>query len=993
MKTKLTKIWGVGLVVGLLVMLIGAAIPVSAATLAWSTVGTPNPITNQLQDDTDVNALAIAPDGVTMFAYDNTDHKLYKSANAGQTWTSTGIGTGLEDDVDGSLTEDTGDDVVALAVSPDYATDSTVVGAINDKVFRSINGGKSFGEVGTNVGGLIAAITPGITSLDVSPHYLGGTAILVGDSNAAQGGGVTLFTTSSLAWTDMAVGSYDAMAVAFSPNHKTDAQYLAVVNGAADTLIRTRFGTDAWAAGILDSTISTTNEPTSAVIAFADDYEWSSNNRVFVGTEGGAKDDVYRVHGALPGGASLNYDLNVGGTGTETEVYSVAVNGNVAEADVLVGQKAANSVKRCHDPTTSTITWRGSTKSPTGAANVIVAWSPTGDDAYAVSTGDGSAYSRSTDGGVTWNQLGLMDVSAVSTNLSIVASAVVDANTMYIIMADSGDTENLFKTTDGGSSWERIWYQADMASLALSPNYATDETLFVAVTGSTRIWKTTNAGETFIGLTSPANVTAIGVVDKDTYYTGHSAAVYKSGRWVAATGVSDVVLSFAIADDGTIFIGTDDGDVQQSTDDAGKFTTLGAGNQLSDNNVVVALDPDYASNNYIYAGCEGDATTTSAGVYRWEYGSSTVWKELDSGAAADELRCTAVALSADGTLYASSNLAAKGVRRSVAPQGPSAAAWAFESVLQDIPDSTAITLDSLSVTSGSNVLYAIANNITVGSYGYAYRLIAFTDNLAVTPELSGPKDGTATPGTSVTFSWKKIDSPVSLTTTYEVSSDSTFAVSTATGTVPKTGTGVTVTGLTPGTKYWWRVYVSSPLRSKNSASWTFTPKLTATGTTSYTTAPAPGAIDVSLRPVFQWASVPGATSYELELADNPFFANASVKKPLTHTVWTWDTDLEYSTTYYWRARALKSGKGILTNYSSWSEASFTTMAKPAPPAPPAAPPQITVQPAPPAPPAVVQIPPAPPSPVTPAVIWAIIIIGAVLVIAVIVLIVRTRRVP
>ncbi|MDP2916729.1 MAG: fibronectin type III domain-containing protein, partial [Dehalococcoidia bacterium] len=161
------------------------------------------------------------------------------------------------------------------------------------------------------------------------------------------------------------------------------------------------------------------------------------------------------------------------------------------------------------------------------------------------------------------------------------------------------------------------------------------------------------------------------------------------------------------------------------------------------------------------------------------------------------------------------------------------------------------------------------------------------------------------------------------------------------------------------------------------------------------------------RPIFSWNSVSGAESYELELADNPFFANSQAKKPLMNTVWAWDKDLEYSTTYYFRVRAI-SGK----NVSDWVQSVFTTMDKPAPPAPTVAPaptiPTITI-----APPAPVKKffdpqsgqyfdneadlrayqqthPPALP-PATPGYIWAVIIIAAVLVIAVIVLIVRTRR--
>ena len=481
---------------------------------------------------------------------------LYKSANAGATWTTTNIGGTLE-----------GEAVLALAISPDYATDATVVVATSGQgtaanVYRSINGGKTFGVVGTLSSTLDS--DESITSVAVSPHSLGGTAILVGTTDVSAGGRIFKFTTSSLAWTDLTAGAdlsltIDALAVAFSPNHKTDAQILAVVIDTSNTLLITQFGTDNWGLSVETAIVITGAEASAAVIAFADDYEWSSNNRVLVGTTGTGVDDVFRVHGALPGGTSAAYDINVSGTTNETEVYSIAVKGAIADADVLVGQVGSTTVKRAHDPTSSTITWRSSTKAPTGAANTIVNWSPASDDAYAATTGTSSAFSRTSDGGVTWNQPSLIDVSAMG-NLALLDLAAADANTLYLLMyddananssVDDGDYSMLFKSTDGSSSWLQVWYYrtpsestARMTALAPSPDYATDKTLFVAQS-DTRLWKTTNGGETFIGLTSPAAITAIGVVDSNTYYTGHAGAVYKSGRWVAATGVNDNVVSFA----------------------------------------------------------------------------------------------------------------------------------------------------------------------------------------------------------------------------------------------------------------------------------------------------------------------------------------------------------------------------------------------------------------------------------------------------------------
>lgn len=254
----------------------------------------------------------------------------------------------------------------------------------------------------------------------------------------------------------------------------------------------------------------------------------------------------------------------------------------------------------------------------------------------------------------------------------------------------------------------------------------------------------------------------------------------------------------------------------------------------------------------------------------------------------------------------------------------------------------------------------------------------------------------------MTFSWEAISAPSGTTVTYsvEVSLDAGYANDFLAPTAT-TGTAYTVTGLTPGTTYWWRLYVGtgSPLITRK-AGRTFIVPLSTTAQNAEVSSPAPGAKDVGLKPTFQWTAVAGATSYVIQVADNAAFTTATEKTiPGDVNVWAYDgAALKNSTIYYWRVKAVSA-----TSASSWSVGIFTTAAPPAPPAPaptitapaptvtvsvPA--PTITVQ-APPAPNVTVQAPP-PAAPVTPGYVWAIIAIGAILVIAVIVLILRTRRV-
>jgi len=148
-------------------------------------------------------------------------------------------------------------------------------------------------------------------------------------------------------------------------------------------------------------------------------------------------------------------------------------------------------------------------------------------------------------------------------------------------------------------------------------------------------------------------------------------------------------------------------------------------------------------------------------------------------------------------------------------------------------------------------------------------------------------------------------------------------------------------------------------------------------------APAAGITGVQLSPTFAWSDV-GTEFYEFQLSDNPYFADPLVSDSpkLRAPYFDYPADLEYSKTYFWRVRSSISGATSVcvdTECGPWAMGLFTTMDEPVPP-----PEIIFPEPQPP-----VIIPPV--QEITPTWIYVIIGIGALLVIAVIVLIVTTRR--
>jgi hypothetical protein len=272
--------------------------------------------------------------------------------------------------------------------------------------------------------------------------------------------------------------------------------------------------------------------------------------------------------------------------------------------------------------------------------------------------------------------------------------------------------------------------------------------------------------------------------------------------------------------------------------------------------------------------------------------------------------------------------------------------------------------DDLWLTAGSNVLWAL------DGVHYTY-IWMWGDPLAAPVIQISPADGALlATSTTATVEWEKLDGA----TLYEVKvyaecpeclnplemKDFTTETTTA--------TCITITDLLPGTKYFWKVRVAcdSPQVSKWSDLRSFDTALSATIFCS----PECGAEDITLTPNFSWSAVIGATGYEIEVSLTEDFATVLASGTPSINAWDGIPELDYATTYYWRVRAVKDGV-----YSGWTYCLFSTLEAPPPPEEKVEPVEVTIE------------------EITPTWIWVIIGIGGALTIAVIILIVTTRRVP
>jgi hypothetical protein len=171
--------------------------------------------------------------------------------------------------------------------------------------------------------------------------------------------------------------------------------------------------------------------------------------------------------------------------------------------------------------------------------------------------------------------------------------------------------------------------------------------------------------------------------------------------------------------------------------------------------------------------------------------------------------------------------------------------------------------------------------------------------------------------------------------------------------------------------------------------------------------PAVGATGVPQSPTLTWASVDGVQGYEVQLGTDPTFAVNQIVANAPNAFYAVTDKLDAGKTYYWRVRAITGANPdpkLPALGTPWVAGTFTVAAAAATTAPTGTAPAATVTVTPPASTVVTtSTAPAPPASVvtievpTPTAIptyllWIIIAIGIILVIALIVLIVRTRRV-
>jgi len=1033
MRKKITKLWCVGLVVAVLASLLVAAAPVSAKPLAFTNETLPSG-TNEVLEACDILDIAVAGDGETIYAVGG-GLIVYKSTNSGIGWTTISTGAGGEVDY--------GIDADLVAVAPDDA-DYVVIAATDNTVYVTSNGGVSWGELGMpeDTGATGAACTT-IYDIDISAGYAGNHYVAVAGQEAGDAGNIWYYKLGiGGSWEEAntkdgfhtaytsAVSANICLAVQFSPNFSSD-QVLTAVTTTDDTPDDTFFemfsvnleewndtaGFDNFPVTILDDTDNIS--ATAASIALAPTYLGGDEvERIaFVGvtTAAGTHAGVFRLE-----------DYTDKEIKTGENIHSVAYDG----ANIVAGSADDTTVWRCSEPleTSPTFYVSSTTKSPGGTGNVVVKWA--GTDVVAGTTGDESAFAVSRDNGKAFN-----DISLIDTTIVVIEDLAVAGSAFYFV-SDNGDNLSVWRTK--GQTWERVLSIADSTGYIVRTSPASEDVIYVVKPTAKTLYYSSAGGDTkWYSRSSRYAIQDLAVESDDTAYIGVygsntvSKTVNGGFTWDPAEDTELVggdIHSITCIGEDQVIVASDNGYCSYSTDGNATWNRIlqpiypGA---PASKTLVAASGLE--TGNFIYGVSQADTE-----VRRWAIGQSqtTPWKDLEEPSAwgTDGYDAYGIAL-ANGVLYVSGFSATTNtsvVLRTLSPEmaEPSAAKW---SVIGDgagefsppadlqVPLATTPSNLVVSSTPAFNKLWAVsinnhANDAVLDDDADA--IPTYMDMLAFSgPELSGPTDGTQIKINpisgavyDVSFSWKRISEATQYNVRIALDPEFTEIATTATSDsteesniaviIGPNGDGNTVvTGdvltYNPGTTYYWKTRVDDegPIFSPWSEVRSFTIEA-GSAVVPVIGSPINGGT-VTGTPAFSWSPVSGADMYEFQLSADTTFGSPIASAKLAQTGIQPDAAFEPGTTYFWRVRSLEPIEG------GWSTIANFTIAVPAVEKPPVViqqtpPPEIIIE-TPPAQEIVIPPAPEPVQPISQGLLWAVIIIGAVLVIAVIVLILRTRR--
>jgi len=549
-------------------------------------------------------------------------------------------------------------EIRAIAFSPAFATDRTlyVSRGSTDALFRSTDGGATWTDIRANIG----SVSVGAVAL--SPAFASDNTLI-----AATSAGIYKSTNRGNSWAAINSGltTTDIRSLAFSPAYATDQTIFAGTGSSG--IFRSTNGGASWTA------INNGHTPQKDVGSIVVSPNFAADRTLFTGcpswqgfksTNGGDSWTMYQ----------FNIDWLDEGNRINPDVWAMAISPAYASDQTLfVGTFGTGVLKSTDGGATWSIMRRGMMAQRMTALAVSPNFAA---DRTVYSASGGPGIFASTDGGLTWHNRNAQTFSLLDTYALAISPNFASDRTLFAgnHMGMGSGRNGIARTTDGGLSWsnpETGLENKNVRALAISPNYATDRTVFAgtlckdfptcADSYVTGVFKSTDGGNTWARALSGlpkkgiyALATSPNYASDQTLFAGMwEGGVYKStnggASWAnASSGLGNlrvwaVALSPAFGTDQTLFAGTDGG-LYRSTNGGASWAQLT--NTIGTRRITsIALSSEFATDRTLYVG------SNNGGVFRSTDGGAT-WSAFVNGLGHTYVQALGISPGANPTVFA-----------------------------------------------------------------------------------------------------------------------------------------------------------------------------------------------------------------------------------------------------------------------------------------------------------------------------------------------------
>ena len=249
---------------------------------------------------------------------------------------------------------------------------------------------------------------------------------------------------------------------------------------------------------------------------------------------------------------------------------------------------------------------------------------------------------KSTDKGENWD---VFNKGSAFTRLGVIFSpSYTSDNTLFAI-----GVGGIYKSTNGGNTWslknsgiiKHDGRPIQIRAISISPNYSSDQTLFIGETSKKSIYKhiyrSTDGGNNWNLVNNTMNWELSSIVISTTYATDNTVFagadyLYKSSdggsNWTKDTSIDEAISSIAIAPNflttQTIFVSNYKG-IYKSIDGGSSWKNVHSLNATS-----LMISPNYSLDNTIFAASPYYGSSKNALVHKSTDGGAT-WKKVING--------------------------------------------------------------------------------------------------------------------------------------------------------------------------------------------------------------------------------------------------------------------------------------------------------------------------------------------------------------------------